>query len=97
LLREAFRICRCGFGQIRLILFEAGIFSGDSTGGENDRLLFFSNLGQRSLDVELLVAGEGKGSELPRSREAMDDVADARARGYRGEKDFGFLGSGGYG
>jgi hypothetical protein len=86
-------ICRCCLGQAGLILFETSVFS-DGTGSEDDRLLFFRDLGQRSLNIELLVAGERKGGELTRGREAVDDIAEARARGHRGEKDFGFLGGG---
>ena len=90
LLRDPFGVrCRC-FGQIRLVLLETCVFS-DCAGSENDRLFFFRDLRQCAFDVELLITGEREGCELARGGEAVDNVADARARGERREKDLHFF------
>ncbi len=96
LLRNCFGIDCCCFGQIRLVLLEACVFS-DCAGSENDRLFFFRDLRQRAFDVELLIAGEREGCELARGGEAVDNVADARARGERREEDLHFFRGGGDG
>jgi len=43
------------------------------------------------------VGADGHGAELPGRGHAVDDVANARARGERGEENFGFFSSGGDG
>lgn len=81
--RYRFRVGRRSLGQIRLILLQsciqaARIFSGDGASSENDRL-FFLDLRQRALDVQLSFAMEWERAELACGGETVDDIADARA------------------
>jgi hypothetical protein len=60
-------------------------------------LFLLGDLGQRAFDVELFLAIERERRELAGGGEAMDDVADAGARGERREEDFYLLAGGGDG
>jgi hypothetical protein len=87
--------CR-GLDQAGLVLLQTRVERGGICRrcGEGDGLLFFSNLGQRAFDIELLVAGEREGRELARGGEAVDHVAEARARGDGREKNLDLFRSG---
>lgn len=54
-------------------------------------------IGKRAFDEEQRLRGDGHGVELTRGHHAVDDFADARARGERREEDFGFFGGSGDG
>jgi len=94
--RNPFRVRCCSFGQVRLVLLEACVFS-DCAGNENDRLFLFRDLRQCAFDVELFVTGEREGRELARGGEAVDNVVDARARREGREEDLHFFRGGGDG
>jgi hypothetical protein len=88
-----------GFGEAGLVLFQAGIHGSVELGsigcdtGERccRRLFLLGDLGQRAFDVELLLTRERERRELAGGGEAVDNIADAGARGEWREKDFHLL------
>ena len=89
----------CGFGETGLVLLQTGVegrlnFICFSSGYG---FFLFDDLGERAFDIELFFAAKREGGELAGGGEAVNDIANARARGERREEDFGLLRGGGDG
>jgi hypothetical protein len=82
-----------GFGEAGLVLLQTSIELRAGC-GERRRKLLLRYFGQCAFHVELLLTRKWEGCELPGGGEAVDDLADAGARGERREEDFYLLAGG---